>query len=109
MDLNILVDQLLMFLGNYGFIIVILFGLLHPIIDNPWAFFTMTLSFTLLGVPLGFLLLIISNIIGIVILYLFIKRIDNKTEHFLYKKKISGVALRWLEETPTWKHMIVIG
>jgi len=109
MDLSILIDNALLFLGNYGFIIVIIFGLIHPIIDNPWAFFTMTLSFSILGVPLGFALLITSNVIGITLLYLIIKGIDNKTEHYLYKKKVSGFVLKWLESTPIWKHIIVIG
>ncbi|AIO19096.1 hypothetical protein KQ51_01219 [Candidatus Izimaplasma bacterium HR1] len=109
MDFNILFDQIMLFLGNYGFIIVIIFGLLHPIIDNPWAFFTMSLSFTLLGFQLGFLLLIVSNILGIIILFIFIKKIDNRTEHYLYKKKVSGYVLKWLESTPSWKHIIVIG
>lgn len=109
MDFNIILENTLLFLGNYGFVIVIIFGLIHPIIDNPWAFFTMTLSFSILGIPLGFSLLIISNIIGIILLYLILKRIDNKMDHYLYTKKISGSVLKWLETTPIWKHIIVIG
>ncbi len=109
MDINFIFEEILQFLGNYGFIIVIVFGLLHPIIDNPWAFFTMSLSFTILGFPLGIIILLTSNIIGIILLFILIKRIDNKTEHYLYQKKISGKVLKWLETTPLWKHVIVIG
>lgn len=109
MDINLIVEEVLLFLGNYGFLIVILFGLLHPIIDNPWSFFTLSLSFTLLGIPLGFLLLFISNMIGIILLYIIMNRIDNRSDQYLYKRRISGKVLRWLEETPSWKHIIVIG
>lgn len=109
MDVSVLVEEALIVLGNYGFIIVILFGILHPIIDNPWSFLTMSLSFTLLGIPFGFLLLLISNIIGILLLYLITKKIDNTSNHYLYDKKVSGSVLKWLESTPLWKHVLVIG
>ncbi len=109
MDITLYIDDLLLFLGHYGFIVIIVFGLLHPIIDNPWSFFTMSLSFTLLGIPLGFLVLITSNIIGILLLYIILKNVDNASNHYLYKRKISGKILKWLETTPLWKHVLVIG
>ena len=109
MDLNLIFDEMILFLGSYGFIIVIVFGILHPIIDNPWSFFTMSLSITLLGIPLGYSILIISNIVGIILVYLVLKRIDKRTDKYLYNKKVSGKALKWLETTETWRHVIVIG
>lgn len=109
MDLTVFIEDALRILNDYGFLIVILFGVLHPIIDNPWSFLTMTLSFSILGIPLGYLLLLISNIVGIVLLYLIMKLIDSKSKHYLYKKKVSGSVLKWLENTPLWKHVIVIG
>lgn len=109
MDLSILLEDILLFLGNYGFIIVIVFGVLHPIFDAPWSFLTLTLSFTLLGVPLGLSLLVLSNIFGITLLYIIMNRIDARSNQYLYKKKISGAVLKWLETTPLWKHVIVIG
>ncbi len=109
MDWNAVFDGILTFLGNYGFIIIIVLGLLHPIIDNPWAFFTMSLSITLLGPFIGFVLLLSSNILGILILYFLMKRIDKGVNSYFYQKKVSGKALKWLEETESWRHIIVIG
>lgn len=109
MDIPLLFDEIMLFLGNYGFIIVIVFGILHPIIDNPWSFFTMSLSITLLGVPFGYALLLISNVIGIALVFVILKMIDQRTDNYLYKKKVSGKILKWLETTETWRHIIVIG
>jgi len=109
MDISILFDELMLFLGNYGFIIVIVFGMLHPIIDNPWSFFTMSLSITILGIPLGYSVLLISNIIGIILVFIILKRIDRQSDNYLYKKKISGKILKWLETTEMWRHIVVIG
>ena len=109
MDISLLFDEIMLFLGNYGFIIVIVFGILHPIIDNPWSFFTMSLSITLLGIPFGYSLLLISNVIGIVLVFVILKMIDQRSDNYLYKKKISGKVLKWLETTETWRHIIVIG
>lgn len=96
-------------LENYGFIVIIILGILHPLTENPWSFFTMSLSIQLLGVFIGFSLLIFANAIGLLILYLIAITINHKSNDYLLKKNISKKVLLWIKTTPTWKHIIVIG
>ena len=104
-----IVDEILLFLGNYGFLLIILFGILHPLTENPWSFFTMSLSITLLGPILGYSLLLASNIVGILLLYIIVETINKRSDFFFEKKKVSKSVIDWLHNTPVWKHVIVIG
>jgi hypothetical protein len=97
------------FLGVYGFLIVIIFGVVHPLIENPLSLFNLTLAIAILGIPLGYLVVFLSNLVGIVLLYLIAIKFNKKTDNYLFKKKISNKALMWIRETPTWKHIVVIG
>lgn len=108
-NMELLLDDVLFFLGSYGFIIVIVFGILHPLTENPLSLFTLTLSITLLGLFYGYLLLFISNLIGIVLLYFLAEKINKSTNGFLYKRKTSIKVLNWIKTTKTWRHIIVIG
>lgn len=103
------VDSILLFLGNYGFIIVIVFGIAHPIFENPLSLFTLTLSITLLGVGYGYLLLALSNLIGIIILFYLAEKFNKSTNGFLAKRKTSDKMLNWIKNAPTWRHVFVIG
>ena len=89
----IITEELLTFLGNYGFIAVIIFGILHPLTENPWSFVTMTLSITILGAIPGYLLLLISDIIGIILLYTMVCFINKKSN---YSKNTMGTK-RWID------------
>ena len=109
MDFPIFIDNLLLFLGNYGFILVIIFGILHPLTENPWSFLTMALALTLLGVNYGYIVLLISNLIGISLLYIIACKANQGTNYYFSKKKVSKKILEWLAGTPTWKHILVIG
>ncbi len=109
MDYTQLIDNLLVLLGNYGFLLVIFFGILHPLTENPWSLVTMTLSISLLGIFFGYLVLIISNIIGILLLYFIVCSINKKSNYFFHRKKISQKVLSWINNTESWRHIVVIG
>ena len=108
-DFELFVDELLFFLGNYGFIIIIIFGIMHPLFENPLSLLNLAIAFSILGIPLGFLVVFSSNLIGIVLLYYFALKFNEKSHNFLNQKKVSSKVLNWIRSTPTWKHIIVIG
>jgi len=108
-DFQLYVNMALEFLGDYGFLIVILFGVLHPLFENPLSLFTLALAVTILGIPLGYIFLALSNLIGILLLYVIANQFNHSSNHVLFKKKISDKFLKWIRDTPTWKHIIVIG
>ncbi|MCF6184000.1 MAG: hypothetical protein L3J56_05135, partial [Bacteroidales bacterium] len=63
-DLSAVVDDIVLFLGDYGFIIVIVFGITHPIFENPLSLFNLALAITLLGIGLGYIVVFLSNVVG---------------------------------------------
>ncbi len=103
------VEELLFFLGNYGFIIVIIFGVMHPLFENPLSLLNMALAFSILGIPLGFLVVFSSNLIGIFLLYYFAIRFNEKSNNILFRKKVPEKILNWVKTTDTWRHILVIG
>lgn len=107
--LNEFVDNALYFLQDWGFIIVIVFGIIHPLLENPLALFNFTLGIALMGIPIGVAVVFISNIIGILLLYYFTRMVNEKSNNFLNRKKVSGTILNWVNKTEMWKHIVVIG
>ncbi len=89
--------------------VVLLFSFLHPLTENPWSFFTLSLAITALGVGKGYVLLIVGYITGIIVLY-FIMRFIHQIGKFPFsnKKNIQKV-LNWVSSTSTLRHIIVIG
>ena len=108
-DFELFVDELLFFLGNYGFIIVIVFGVMHPLFENPLSLLNLALAFAILGIPLGFLVVFSSNLIGILLLYYFALKFNKKSNNILFKKKVPEKVLNWIKTTATWRHILVIG
>lgn len=108
-DFETFVDQVLFFLGNYGFIIVIIFGIMHPLFENPLSLLNLALAIEILGIPFGFLLVFSSNIIGILLLYYFAMKFNEKSSNFFFRKKVSKKVLNWVKNTDTWRHILVIG
>jgi uncharacterized membrane protein YdjX (TVP38/TMEM64 family) len=96
-------------LQHWGFVLVIVFAIMHPLFENPLALFNLTLGIAILGIPLAYGLIFVSNVIGIMILWLLANKANKKTDYFLLKKQVSKKALDWIKETPLWKHIIVIG
>lgn len=109
MDIMALFEQLQDFFGPYGFWMILVFGILHPLTENPWSFFTLSLAIAVLGIPLGYSTLLLGNIIGILLLYLIARGINRWTKYYLLKKNISKKILNWIDTTDTWRHIIVIG
>jgi len=109
MNLELFVDNALIFLNDWGFIIVIVFGIIHPLLENPLALFNLSLAIAIMGVPLAYITVFLANLIGILLLFYFTRMVNNKSDNFLSKKKISGKVLDWIKTTETWKHIVVIG
>lgn len=103
------VESALLFLQQYGFILVIIFAILHPIIEGPLALFNLGLGIAIIGIPLAYMLIFISNLIGVVILYILLQKVDKFSNYYLHKKKVSKSVLEWLQSTKKWKHIFVIG
>lgn len=108
-DFTSFVDNAILFLGNYGFIIVIVFGIAHPILENPLSLFNLALAITLLGTGLGYIVVFVSNIIGILILYFLVMKFRDKYQEAIEEKKMADKALMWIKNTAIWRHIIVIG
>ena len=106
---ELFVENAMVFLQGWGFIIVIIFGIVHPITENPLSLFNLSLAIGILGIPLGYALVFVSNLIGIIILYVLATKFNEKSNDFLFRKKVSKSALDWIKGTPTWKHIVVIG
>ena len=102
-------NDALIFFGDYGFIFIIILGVLHPITSNPWSFVTLSLSITLLGIALGYVTVFLANVVGILLLWAIVHVIRQKSHDYFQRKKYSQKALAWVKDTPSWKHMIVIG
>ena len=103
------VDSTLLFLDGWGFIIVIIFAIMHPIFENPLSLFNLSLGIALMGTVLGYTVVFLSNVVGIMILYYLATTANEKTGFILRKKKVSKKVLEWIEETHIWKHIFVIG
>ena len=103
------VEEFLFLLGNYGFIIVIIFGIMHPLFENPLSLLNLALAISILGIPLGFLVVFSSNLIGILILYFLAEKFNEKSNNVLFRRKVSEKVLNWIKETATWRHILVIG
>ena len=108
-DFSSFVDEALLFLGSYGFIIVIIFGIIHPILENPLSLFNLALAISLLGIGLGYIVVFLSNLIGIVILYILVDKFKKRSSGVLFKKDVAEKVLTWIRNTDTWRHIIVIG
>lgn len=106
---ELFVENALLFLQGWGFIIIIIFGIVHPILENPLALFNLSLAIAILGIPLGYTVVFVSNLIGIIILYILATKFNEKSNDFLFRKRVSKSALDWIRDTPTWKHIVVIG
>ena len=108
-DFSSFVDEAVLFLGNYGFIIVIVFGIAHPLLENPLSLFNLALAITLLGTGIGYLVVFASNLVGILILYYFVMRFKKRNNGAFFEKRVADKMLTWVRTTDTWRHIVVIG
>lgn len=101
------VNDALIFLDGWGIVIVIVFGVLHPLISQPLHLFNLTLAIGLVGALIGFPVVIVSNIIGIILLWYF-TRIARKSNVFK-RWNVSEQIFTWVNNTEPWRHAVVIG
>ena len=109
MNVLMLFDELQQLLHPYGFWMVVLFAFLHPLTENPWSFFTLSLALTVLGAPLGYTAIALGLAIGIGCLYVIAHAINRWSKYRLLEKNISKRVLDWIVATDTWRHIVVIG
>ena len=103
------VESALLVLNQYGFIIVILFAFIHPIIEGPLSLFTLSLGIALMGVVTSYIVIFSFNMIGCLVLFILVKKVDRFSNYYLHNKKVSGNVLIWLKNTKKWKHIFVLG
>lgn len=103
------VEQMLLFLNDYGFILIILFAIIHPIFEGPFALFTLSLGIALLGITTAYILVFTFNMIGCLLLIFLVKKVDKFSNYYLHRHKVSNDVLVWLKETKKWKHIFVLG
>jgi uncharacterized membrane protein YdjX (TVP38/TMEM64 family) len=94
---------------EYLILLIIVFGILHPLTENPWSLFTLGIAIPILGIPLAYLVILGSNLLGSILLYVIIHTMHKKKDYILQSKKYIGGALEWIATTPMYKHIIVIG
>lgn len=99
----------LIVLEQYGFILVLIFAFIHPIIEGPLALFTLTLGIALMGAVPAYISIFICNILGFILLYYMVQKGDKFSNYYLHRKKVSSDILTWLKETKKWKHIFVLG
>lgn len=109
MNIPEIFDQLIAYAEQYGFWIILLLAILHPLTENPWSFLTMSLALTILGIPLGYGTIFLGNIIGIVTLYAIMHGFNRSTNYFVLQQKTSKKVFDWIKNADTWRHIIVIG
>ena len=109
MDIAQWVQELINQYREYAFWLILLFGIAHPLTENPWSFLTMSIAITVLGIPLGYGTLLFGNIVGILLLYVIMHSIRKWSKDALLHKKVSKAVLDWINQTETWRHVIVIG
>ncbi len=109
LSLETFVESTLIALGQYGFILVIIFALIHPIFEGPFALFNLGLGIYIMGAIPAYIIIFTANVIGCVFLYLLVKKVDRFSNYYLHKKKVSGNVITWLKETKKWKHIFVLG
>ena len=97
------------FMNQYGFIIVFVFAVMHPMFELPASVLNLTLSISILGIGFGFVFVIFGNVIGLLLLYVLSNTVHQKTNNYLYKKRVSSKILLWIKNTGMIKHAIVIG
>ena len=89
--------------------VVLLFSFMHPLTENPWSLFTLSLALTALGVIQGYLLIITGYLIGVVVLYVLVRFIHQKSDCRFMKLKGAKKVLNWVASTSTLRHILVIG
>lgn len=103
------VESMIIILDQYAFILVILFAFIHPLFEGPLALFTLSLGIILLGPVIAFPLIFAFNILGSMLLFYLLKKVDKFSNYYLHRKKVSNDVLDWLQRTKKWKHVFVLG
>lgn len=109
MDIAEFLNQLIEQYQNHIVLLIVVFGLLHPLTENPWSLFTLGLGITVLGAPLAYVVILSSNTLGVILLYGIMHWLHKRSNYRLQHSPHIGRALVWIAKTPMYKHIIVIG
>ncbi len=107
--MEVLLEQLTFYIEQYGIYLIIILGILHPFIGFPPHIFILTASLTVLGIPIGYLTLLIGNVIGLVIFYPLISSFRKAKSKKTETKTLIDKTFQWVKTEKSWKHAIVIG
>lgn len=87
--------------------IMFILAVIHPIISQPWSLLSVTVASIWFGIPIALVILWSGYLLGMVLYYVLIKKIDQ-TYHFEKHAKFIK-ARNWLRETPSYQHAISLG
>lgn len=87
--------------------IIFILSIIHPMISQPWSFMTVTVASIWFGIPVALLILWSGYIIGMVLYYVIIRKLNEKYQFKKYPK--FQKAIKWLDDTPGYQHAISLG
>lgn len=91
-------------------VVVLLFAILHPVIEFPTGILIFTFLATYWGnIGYAFLFLYAGHLIGLMLVYFLVRLVHPFTEWVKKKLPSSEGVLTWMKAQPTWKHVLVIG
>jgi len=95
-------------LSTLEYIIIIgVLSFIHPMISQPWSLLSISLSMIWFGEVVGILIAFSFYVLGMIAYFIIIKNIERKYD-LVNKPKLRPV-IRWLKETPSYKHAIAVG
>ena len=97
-------------LGFAGVLLIFVLAILHPTVEGPAAFFLLTILTILIdSIWLASLILLVGFSIGFSLFYVLVHYLNNKNNSPLERFTPTKKAIQWVQQQPTWKHIIVIG
>lgn len=88
-------------------IILIVLAVIHVLISQPLSFLSLSVGAIWFGLPVTLLLLGIGYMMGMILFYVIIIKIEGSLQTKKHQK--FQKALLWLDETPLYKHTIALG
>ena len=87
--------------------IIFILSVIHPMISQPWSLLSVTVASIWFGIPLALLILWSGYILGMVLYYVVIRKIDEKYQFKKHPK--FQKAIKWLDNTPGYQHAVSLG
>lgn len=97
-------------LGFAGVLLIFVLSILHPTVEGPAALFLLTILTILINsIWLASLILLVGFSIGFSLFYVLVHYLHQRNNSPLERFTPTKKAIQWVQQQPTWKHIIVIG